>query len=309
MEKHATNRVLRELGFDAKDRVVVIHADDLGMCGATIDAFAELVDYGLVSSGSVMVPCPWFPAMAAWCRSHPSVDVGVHLTLNSEWEGYRWGPVSTRDRATGLLDRDGYFHRDRQPLWENADPKAVAGEMRAQLALALAAGVDVSHVDTHMFSAFHPVLLRRYVDLAVEHNIPPFVSRDATTEWVRALGANRVITELETSGYPIFDYVCLLGLDHPPSERLERTRKAFDAMPPGLSCFLLHPSCGTPELRAILPDWKFRIADYEVFLKPELRNHLRRIGIQIISYRTLRGAVRGPRRRRRQERTADARSQ
>jgi hypothetical protein len=98
------NPVLRKLGFADDDRVVIIHADDIGMCQATMSAFADLVDFGLISSGAVMVPCPWFPQAAAYCRQHPLVDLGVHLTLTSEWDGYRWGPVSTRDPASGLID-------------------------------------------------------------------------------------------------------------------------------------------------------------------------------------------------------------
>ena len=82
---------LRELGYSSRDRVVIIHADDVGMCGASVAAFAELADGGFVSSCAIMVPCPWFPAVAALCRGRPDLDVGVHLTLTSEWQGYRWG--------------------------------------------------------------------------------------------------------------------------------------------------------------------------------------------------------------------------
>jgi len=106
------NTALRELGFSAADRVVIVHADDVGMCNATVNAFFELADYGVISSGSVMVPCPWFPAVAAACRGNADIDVGVHLTLTSEWDRYRWGPISTRDPASGLLDEEGYFYRN-----------------------------------------------------------------------------------------------------------------------------------------------------------------------------------------------------
>jgi len=103
------NPVLRELGLGQADRAVVIHTDDIGMCQASLAALADLVDFGLVSCGATMVPCPWFPQVAAYCRGHPSVDLGVHLTLTSEWDSYRWGPISTRDPASGLIDDEGYF--------------------------------------------------------------------------------------------------------------------------------------------------------------------------------------------------------
>jgi hypothetical protein len=108
------NPVLKQLGFSKDDRVVIIHTDDIGMCQASIDAFADMVDYGLISSGAVMVPCPWFLEAAAYARAHPQADLGVHLTRTSEWETYRWGPISTRDPASGLLDEQGFFHKSSQ---------------------------------------------------------------------------------------------------------------------------------------------------------------------------------------------------
>ena len=167
------NALLRKLGFDAQDRVVIIHADDIGMCQATLSAFADLVDVGLVSSGSVMVPCPWFPEAATWCRNHPAVDVGVHLTLTCEWNGYRWGPLSTRDPASGLLDEEGHFHRRRQSLWQQASPHAVRVEMQAQVERARKAGLDLTHLDCHMFAAMEERFMPHYIRLGYYHGMVP----------------------------------------------------------------------------------------------------------------------------------------
>src|SRR5580765_7001185 len=106
----AVNPTLKRLGFASQDRVVLIHADDIGMSQSTIGALADVMEFGLVSSASVMVPCPWFPTAAAWSREHPDADIGVHLVLTSEWEHYRWRPVSTLDRASGLIDEEGFLH-------------------------------------------------------------------------------------------------------------------------------------------------------------------------------------------------------
>src|SRR5205085_9877813 len=125
------------------------------MCQATLPAFSNLAEAGLVSSGSVMVPCPWFPEVADFCRRHPSVDIGVHLTLTSEWDGYRWGPISKCDRASGLIDDEGYLHRN-QNAWTSIDRPAARAEIEAQVDRALAAGIDVTHVDTHMCACLHP---------------------------------------------------------------------------------------------------------------------------------------------------------
>src|SRR5215207_9167184 len=105
------NPALRRLGFADSDRVAIIHADDIGMCQASITAFADLSAFGLISSGAVMVPCAWFPSAAAASRARPDDDLGVHLTLTCEWDACRWGPISTRDPESGLIDAEGYFYR------------------------------------------------------------------------------------------------------------------------------------------------------------------------------------------------------
>ena len=104
------NPHLKRLGFQADDRVVVVHADDIGMCHATLPAIDELMAIGLVTSASAMVPCPWFLEAASWHRRNPQFDLGIRLTLTSEWQHYRWGPLSCRDEGSGLLDDQGYFH-------------------------------------------------------------------------------------------------------------------------------------------------------------------------------------------------------
>ena len=113
----APNPVLKKLGLSDEARVVIFHADDIGMCQASLAAYADLVGVGLISAASTMVPCPWFPATAAFCRANPDrVDMGVHITLTSEWADYRWGPTSTCDPTSGLLDADGYMHRGRAAM-------------------------------------------------------------------------------------------------------------------------------------------------------------------------------------------------
>jgi predicted glycoside hydrolase/deacetylase ChbG (UPF0249 family) len=149
------NPVLRRLGFADSDRVALIHTDDIGMCQATVDAFADLAEFGLISCGATMVPCPWFPLAADFCRRHPEVDMGVHLDLTCEWDMYRWGPISTREPGSGLIDGEGYLYRTSQEVQQHGDAEAVSCELQAQVERALAAGIDVTHVDTHMGTVGH----------------------------------------------------------------------------------------------------------------------------------------------------------
>ncbi len=174
------NPFLHSLGFSPTDRVVVFHADDIGSCHSSLAAYAGLVDFGVLSSAATMVPCGWFPATAAYCREHrdiPHLDMGVHLTLTSEWDTVRWGPISRRDPASGLLDREGYFHRRVGEVDAQADLAAVEIELRSQIDLALAAGIDITHIDTHMLTLWQSRFAPLYIKLAEDYRVPPFMPR------------------------------------------------------------------------------------------------------------------------------------
>lgn len=287
------NPTLRRLGLAADDRAVIIHTDDIGMCHASLAAFADLTEFGLISSGATMVPCPWFPAVAAYCREHPTVDMGVHLTLNSEWATYRWGPVSTRDLASGLLDAEGCLWRSSEEVWAHADAEAGATEMAAQIERALAAGIAVTHIDTHMGTIAHPKFIHRYLQLARRHHLPAMIPRWDEAQWQAngyapetAREAAAVVRILEAGGVALFDTITGLHLAQ-PDDRLAQAKAALGGLPPGLTHFIIHPSKDTPELRAITPDWRGRVADYETFMSEELAAFIRNSGLHVIGYRTL----------------------
>ena len=282
------NPFLKKLGFNATDRVIVINADDIGMCQATLPAFFDLIDAGLVSSGSVMVPCPWFPEAASFCRDHPSVDIGVHLTLTSEWSSYRWGPVSTRDRASGLIDAEGYFYRN-QSLWERPDPQVIRAEMLAQVNQARKAGLDLTHLNCHMFATLDTRLVGQYVGLGFDERLPVLMVRQP--QWVEIL-SEQAINAWEDQGLPVFDHMREMYLNKPAKGRLRQAIDVFENLPPGLTYFMIHPAQDTPELRAITDDWQQRVADYETFMSAELHDHVRRSGVQVIGWLALREAMR-----------------
>jgi chitin disaccharide deacetylase len=289
--------LLRRLGLGPRERVLLLHADDVGMSEASVAAFAELTSSGLVASGSVMVPCPWFPHAAAFCRKHPAADVGVHLTLNSEWSACRWGPLSTRDPASGLLDEEGYFPAGREALRRRGEPRAIAGEMRAQVARARQHGIDVTHLDSHKLALFEPELLPLYLELAAELEIPALLWRPKPSQpWFRPgqEAAERAIeVQWEERGALILDHRIELPL-HGPEQRALQLKRALEALPPGVTHCHLHPARDTPELRAMSPDWPCRVADLEACRAPELAGLLADAGIHLLGYRALRDLMRTP---------------
>ncbi|HEV2961259.1 MAG TPA: polysaccharide deacetylase family protein [Candidatus Angelobacter sp.] len=281
------NPALRRLGFGAKDRVVIIHADDIGMCEATVPAVVELLDFGLVSSCSVMVPCPWFPLAAEWSRLHPETDVGVHITLTSEWANYRWRPVSTLNPTSGLLDETGFMPRTTKQIQRQGKPEAIFKEACAQVAIAQRFGIRPSHLDSHMF-ALKGAFLSIYLQLILNLRLPALLDRKALKSREQR-GTDTL--EVEEQGIPVFDHVGSPPAGGPPEDRIAILKSLFSALPFGLSCVLLHPAHDTPELRAITPDWRYRVADWKAFRSNNLKKHLRSIGVQVITYKTLSGSM------------------
>lgn len=287
------NPVLRRLGFSDHDRLAIIHTDDIGMCHSSVLAFADLYAFGLISSGAVMVPCPWALKAAEFAREHPEVDLGVHLTLTSEWKTYRWGPISTREPASGLIDEEGYFYRTTRLAQEHGDPTAVECEITAQIERALAMGLKPTHADTHMGTVACTQFMGGYLKQAILYRLPPMIFRMDEAGWQAngltpeaAVMAARMVAQMEEVGLPLLDHLVGLPLDK-PDNRLELAKATFAALQPGITHFIIHPSVDTPELRAITPDWRSRVGDYETFMREDLRAYLRDIGVQVIGYRTL----------------------
>ncbi len=298
------NPLLKKLGLSDNDRVVIFHADDIGMCHASLAAYSDMIDFGLLSSAAVMVPCPWFPATAVYCRENqaakPQIDMGVHLTLTSEWDNFRWGPAAECGIQSGLLDTEGYFYRDCDPVQAQAQGTAVTRELTAQIERALAAGVDVTHIDSHMGCLFHPRFLSIYFQLAQTYRLPALTLRATAVEKQAELffdpAALNVFVEaldqMETDGYPLLDSVEMMSLDQ-SENRLEEGRRRLDQLKAGVHYFIVHPSVDTPELRAIAPDWRCRVADYELFTSDKWREVVEASGVKVFGWRVLRDLLRG----------------
>lgn len=292
-----SNPMLEKLGFSPDDRLVILHADDCGMCHGANAAYREIVEYGIFNCGAAMAPCPWFNELANYCSDHPEVDMGVHITLNSEWEDYRWTPLSTLDPASGLVDEEGFLWKTVEELHAHMDPDAALIEVEAQINRALEAGIDVTHIDTHMGAVLHSDLAPGYIQLAMKYRIPAMIPR-MTKEEIIARGAspemadtlNDQINTLELAGFPVIDTICWIDLDS-AKQRTARYVELIDGLKPGITHLLLHPAASGPELDAIAPDAYCRVADLEVFTNTAIRDHINASDIHVIGYRDLRKAM------------------
>lgn len=288
------NPVLKKLGFSPEDRLLIVHVDDIGLCQANVEAFADLTEFGLVSSGSVMMPCGWAPLAAQYARDHPQADIGVHLTLTAEWEGLRWGPISTVDPATGLIDPDGYLWQHGDDLTPRAKGSAVRAEMDAQIRAAKVAGIVPTHADSHQFIALQTYLFD-YLRVCLSHHLPPlFIRRDEAG--FRAIGgidpgfityAVWMVKIFEFFKLPLLDNMFMMPLDQ-PERRLENTKQVIGSLTPGITLLIIHATKDTPELNAITHDAAGRAADYRTWMSEDLRKYIQERGIHLIGWRALR---------------------
>jgi chitin disaccharide deacetylase len=264
-------------------RVAIPHVDDLGMCHSGNAAFLRLAARGLVTCGSVMVPCPWFREIAEAGAADLSLDLGVHLTLTSEWRHYRWGPVSTRSRASGLLDEDGYLPRDIAALRRGLVPEAAEAELRAQVELALAAGLRPTHLDAHMAGAMLPELLPLHVSLAREIGAVPVLPRRISFA-PDPEAYERAVIALEEAGMPLPDGI--RGTLAVPAEAARNGyRRMIETLPEGVTHLALHAA--TPgDIEAIAPDHAgWRIREYELFEEGAVAGWCRDAGVMTVGYR------------------------
>jgi len=283
------------LGHKSTDRLLIINGDDAGMCHAANMATMESLEKGLMRSATIMVPCPWFPEMAAYAKQHPQKDFGVHLCHTAEWTRYRWGPVTDRERVPGLLDADGYLWRNIEDVYAHAKPEEALIEGRAQIKRALAAGVDVTHLDSHMGTLqLHPDYVKVYLQLAVEFDLPV---RMASRETLVRFGHPEVRDQFTTQGILFPDYFIYDELKGEKNGVKSFWLGIVRNLKPGVTELYIHAALPTDELKAITGTWSTRAQEHEVFTRDEaMKKLMDERQIILIGYRPLLDLQRAERR-------------
>ena len=286
------NPFLARMGYGPDDRVLILHIDDMGFCHAANAASLACLTEGSATCASILVNGPWFQEAVQMAKANPQLDLGVHLTLTAEYPTYRWPALSSRDPETGLLDADGYLWATREDAVRKVSVAAAEGEMRAQIDGALAAGIDVTHIDTHMGSVVHPKFLGSYLRLAHEYGVPAFLPR-ITRDRLQALGEGdmadeflQVLAMIDTDQVPTLDDIIIETLV-PKTSKHGFYRDLIKGVQPGLTHLLFHPAVAGAELEAIADTHASRHADYEAFLDRSLRDFAESLGIHLVGYRDL----------------------
>lgn len=274
-DRGQTNRML---GYAPGDRLLFINADDLGMCHAVNEAIAATLKAGIVTSCSLMAPCPWALHAVRWLQATPEVPCGVHLTAISEQPAYRWGPLACSRDVPSLIDEAGYFYDEAR--MDTFLGRLALGELeqewRAQIEYVLAAGLRPTHLDSHC-----SVHVRRPDIFAMARSL------------ARAYGlalrpySEPYITALRRENYPVNDHPLMDSYEVDVATKPSRYAAMLRALPAGLSEWAVHPGIGDGELQAAMPSWQVRQTDYMFFSSAEAREIIRDEGIILIDYQAI----------------------
>lgn len=281
-----TPTVQERLGYGPGSRLLIIHADDLGMAHSVNRASFEALERGWITSASVMVPTPWFPEVARFARTHPEADLGIHLTLNSEWTDYRWGPLTPRANVPSLVDEQGYFPLVEEPVVAKARPEEIEKELRAQIDRARAAGISISHLDSHMAVLFRTEpLFDVYRRISASSGIPMLLERQG------ARGGNESAWAT-SSRDALVDRVLSIGPGVAIADWPAAYEELLTPLPPGVYQLIVHLAYSDDEMRGATwdhPDWgaAWRQADFDLVGSDQFRNFLKEQKFVLIDWREL----------------------
>jgi len=276
------------LGYPSDAKLLIVHADDIGVAHSVNAATIELFEKGAITSGSIMVPCPWFPEIAAHAREHADMDLGIHLTLTSEWQHFRWGPVLPADSVPSLVDGNGFLHPTTEAAASRIDPGEAEAEMRAQVDRAIAFGITPTHLDSHMAVLFQtPALFEAYLRVGRDYHLPVLIPGDQ----MRAQAPR--LLELTTADDIVIDRVEIAT----PAIAAEGWDAFYtgllENLEPGVTQIIIHAAHDDAEMRAVTigqvdygSAWRQR--DFDYFAGEEFRKLVERHGVKLITWREIR---------------------
>jgi predicted glycoside hydrolase/deacetylase ChbG (UPF0249 family) len=281
-----TKTVAERLGYPADTRLVIVHADDLGMSHSINEATIKAFSSGLVNSGSIMMPCSWVPEIAAYARANPQADLGLHLTLTSEWQKYRWRPLLAGGSVPSLLDADGYLYLTESEAASHLNVLEAEKEIRAQLERAIKLGIRPTHLDSHMGTLYQTKeLFEMFVRVARENRLPirvakdmsgrmPFLSQILKPEDILIDGIVSIEPSVTAEGWANF--------------YIDELKK----LPPGITELVIHIAYDDTEMKAVTfehPNWgaAWRQRDFDFFTSDAFRKVLAENHIKLITYRDL----------------------
>jgi predicted glycoside hydrolase/deacetylase ChbG (UPF0249 family) len=276
--------LLERLGYPADTKLLIVHADDLGMAHSINRASIKGLESGLVSSASIMIPCPWLPEIADFARKHPEADLGLHLTLTSEWRLYRWGPILAKERVPSLLDSNGYFYLTETEAAAHIDPKEAEAEIRAQIARAKLLGIQPTHLDSHMGTLYQTqALFETLFRVARDNKLLIRVSK----EW---FAQAPFLPSLLGPDDVVMNTVISIGPGVTADGWSKFYADAIKNLQPGITEMIVHLAYDDEEMRGVAfnhPDWgsEWRQRDFQFVTSEAFRKLLEENNVKLVTWR------------------------
>ena len=289
------NKNLAELlGYPRDSKLLIIHADDMGLSHSVNTACIKAFDNKGITSGSIMVPCPWSPEIAAYVKDHPGMDVGIHLTMTAEWDLYKWGGIAPADQISSLLDKNNYFYSSVEALGKVAKAVEAEKELRAQIDRAIASGVEPTHLDTHMGSVMaNPELVKIYLSLSDTYHLPVLFPR-AYLSWFPPEMAKAMESKIF-----LLDNLFMLEPKMITGKWIDAYKKGIETMKPGLNEMIVHLAIDNDEMQAISKGHDdygsaWRQHDLDLVSSAEFKDLLKTNHIILIGWRQIRDLMNAP---------------
>ncbi len=281
-----------KLGFPKGTRALILHVDDAGMSYDSDLGTIEAIEKGVANSLSVMMPCPWVPNIVRWIKTSKA-DAGLHLTMTSEWDVYRWGPVAGKPAVPGLVDTEGALWDNVGLVVEHATADEVEREIRAQLDRARTMGFEPTHMDSHMGTLFETAgFMERYIKVGIEEKIPVmfpgghnfFIAQDSPERVAMARAMGRKIWE---GGLPVLDDLHNRSYGWKSTEKTDNYIDAVRNLKPGVTMMIMHCTRPTEVFDKISSSGDTRLGDLNAMLDPRLRKAIEEEKIVLTTWREL----------------------
>lgn len=284
-----TANLVERLGYPAGTKLLIIHADDLGVAHAQNEASLKALSAGAANSASIMVPCPWLPEIAAYARAHAGKhDLGLHLTLTSEWQLYKWGPVASKDKVKSLVDSSGYFYADCDVLAKHLVASEVESELRAQIERARQMGIEPTHFDSHMGCLYwtNLDLFKILLKLGKEYHLPVPLAKNMIQGLPAAF--QQAVSDKEI----LIDQAFMAEPADFKNGMAKYYEKVLHGLQPGVSEIIAHLAYDDREMKGIAfehPDWgaAWRQADFDFFTSPQCKKILEEEKIKLVTWREI----------------------
>ncbi|MDT0539693.1 polysaccharide deacetylase family protein [Croceitalea sp. P059] len=286
-----SQRIAERLGYPKDAKLLIIHADDLGVSHSENMASIKAMEEGSVNSASIMVPCPWFPEIANYAKHHTDMDFGLHLTLTSEWKYYKWGPSYKSDSMASYRNEQGYFYDNVSEVVSKANPDFLKAELSTQIRTALNAGIDVTHLDAHMGAVMATEdFLETYIEVGHEFKVPVLLNKG-----MPALKSSKIRAML-TDKDVILDAIISASPNDFEEGMEGYYSTTINELEPGITCLLIHTAYDNQEMQGVTidhPNWgaAWRQADFDFFTSKKCADLLKENEIVLITWREIRDKI------------------